>query len=286
MKIGIISSAYFDVYGDREGAKRLIKHGYSCIDYQNLANTETDFFKLPEREFEAVLGDQKRMFADLGVTVNQAHGPWRWPIRDYSEEDRRERLESMQKALRGAAYLGAENLVIHPIMPFGVYGVEGKPVERAEETVEMNREFYSSLLETAKEYGVTVCLENTPFPDFILGDTKQVTDFVRSMNDERFKVCFDTGHALIYGEDLGDSVRYIGGDLLRTLHVHDNDGIYDRHWHIGDGVGDFTSLVQGLRDIGFDRVFSLETHCVSAETPEERERKEIEIISKVKELLG
>ena len=63
----------------------------------------------------------------------------------------------MKKSIRAASILECKNWVIHPIMPFGVEDID---TGDAEKTWDMNVAFMKELLKTAKEYGVTICLEN------------------------------------------------------------------------------------------------------------------------------
>ena len=52
--------------------------------------------------------------------ISQVHGPWRYPPKDDTAKDRRERLEKMKKAVIISALLDCKYLVIHPIMPVGI----------------------------------------------------------------------------------------------------------------------------------------------------------------------
>ena len=271
MKLGI-TSGYFTKYGVAEGAKRLKAHGYDCTDYQNFINTETDFFRLPEKDFEKVLLEEKKIVADAGIFIHQTHGPWRHPTKDFHEEDRAERLASMSKAIRGTAYLGCDKFIIHPIMPFGSNSAEQPDVMKA-----INFEFMSRLTEVAKEYGVIICYENMPFPLLPITTAKHVADFAKQINSENFKVCLDTGHCLVCGESPADAVRYIGKDLLAAMHVHDNDGKGDRHRIPGEGIADWNAYADALYEIGFDGVFSLETEIPAGHPDEEQERLEREL---------
>ena len=69
-----------------------------------------------------------------------------------------------------------------------------------------------------------------------LARTVDVADFVRKINHKNFKMCLDTGHTLVCGEEIGEAVRYIGADLLCALHVHDNYGTDDLHLLPGEGI--------------------------------------------------
>jgi sugar phosphate isomerase/epimerase len=178
----------------------------------------------------------------------------------------------MSKAIRGSAYLGAKAMVLHPLMPFGA----NEPTNPSE-VLEINLEFMSSLSEVAGEYGITVCYENMPFLNHPIHSAREVTDLVRKVNSNNFKVCLDTGHCIRCGEDLTDAVKYIGKDLLFAMHVHDNDGLHDRHWMPKMGIGDWKGFSGALADIGFDGVFSLETSASSKKDEDNVEKIEREL---------
>lgn len=271
MKLGIQSNAYLDRYGIEKGAYKLREHGYSAVDYADFCDTETPFFKLSEREFEKELIRQGEILRAAGITVSQAHAPWRWPVHDGLKEEREERFLSMSKAIRGCAYIGCENFVVHPIMPFG----PNSP-ENPEEMIKMNTEFMLGLERTAREYGgIKINIENLPFPELPINHTRQVIDFVKSLGSDTFKVCIDTGHCNFCGEAPADAVRLVGYEYLGTLHVHDNDGTRDAHQLPGQGNIDFSAFAAALSEIGFDKTLSFETY-VSGSFPSEEERDKAE----------
>jgi sugar phosphate isomerase/epimerase len=159
VRIGIGSWSYLR-YGLEEGARRAREHGFDCFDYSNFIHTDTDFFNLPEIEFEKELKRQRTLIEAEGIRVNQAHAPWEMPVRCATPAERAIKLEKASKAVRGTAYIGATDFVIHAIMPFG----ENSP-EHPELMRDLNAEFMGKLAEVAKEYGVKhINVENLPFP--------------------------------------------------------------------------------------------------------------------------
>lgn len=253
MKLGIQSSAYMAFADMAPGAQLMKSHGYDCADYQHFIDTTTEFFHLPEAEFEKILRTQSAAAANAGIVFNQAHGPWRKP-QDATEEDRAERFAAMSKAIRGTAYLGSPYFVIHPLMPFGGNSAEQPDVMKA-----INLEFYGRLCEVGREYGVVICLENMPFPRLPITTAAHVTEFAKKIASPWMKVCLDTGHCLVCGESPADAVRTVGKDLLAVMHVHDNNGTRDQHQNPGEGVADWAAYAAALHEIGFDGTFSLET---------------------------
>ena len=260
MKIGIESAAYLERYGLSEGLKRLKAHGYECIDYRDFIDTETPLFKLSEYEFEETLRNQRNEIEKAGIEISQTHGPWRTP-KDSTPEDRAERFEKMAKSIRGTAILGCKNFVIHPIMPFG-----GDKDPEPEKLWEMNYEFMGRLEKVGREYGVVICFENMPMTALSLSRPSEILTFAKNINSDYFKVCLDTGHCAVFGESPADAVRLIGKNYLRVLHVHDNNGRSDLHWHPYMGVIDWPDFTQALIDIEFEGALSLET-SVSGRIP-------------------
>lgn len=252
MKIGICERS-FGRWGD-ERFKKIKECGYDCIDY-SLTDTDMAVYHCDEAEFETTLLRERSLIEEAGLSVSQIHGPWRWPPQDRTKEEQEERMEKMKKALRGAALLGCKNMVIHPMMP---YGIEERETADAEKTWDFNLSYMRELLTYAKEQGVTICLENMPMGRFSMGSALKVLEFVKEMKDENFKICLDTGHAAIYDRgNPAEMVRGLGNEL-RVLHVHDNDGWSDLHQIPYFGVIDWADFGQALKEIGFDGSFSFE----------------------------
>ena len=93
-------------------------------------------------------------------------------------------------------------------------------------------------------------------------------------------MCLDTGHENVVTHSAGDAVRLLGTDYMRVLHVHDNDGIGDRHWRMYEGTTDWEDFSNALFEIGFDGTLSLETApLIKPEmTPEQIEESEIKLV--------
>ncbi|MBR0459200.1 MAG: sugar phosphate isomerase/epimerase [Victivallales bacterium] len=278
MKIGIHSGAYLTRYGLEDGLRRMRSHGYEALDYQFFVDTTGPLFQLDEAGFEKELLRQRKLIEDNGIEISQTHGPWRWPPRDYTPEDRAERFEKMAKSIRGTALLGCRNLVIHPIMPFGC-GEESE--QQRADMMDRNREFMGRLIEIGRQCQVIVNFENMPMPQLAIAPVSATLQFVKEMNSPWFKVCLDTGHAATTGESPAACVRLLGKEFLQTLHIHDNNGKNDFHWIPYTGVIDWQDFSDALAEIGFDGTASLET-AVPAKIPTElRELQEISLFQMI-----
>ena len=228
----------------------------------------------------------KRKFESNGLFVNQIHGPWRLPVTDSTEDDRAERFGKMTKAIVIAKHLGAKYMSIHPLMPFG-HNSNDNP----EEVFNINVRYYSALANVAKNLGVIICIKNLPFKAFPISRTDDVIKLIDSIDHPNVKMCFDIGNAHILRENLGDSIRTIGHDRLKIIHAHDNDGTNDDHLRPYDGTIDWSDVAEGLFDIGYDGVFSLECTPVGSNdtaisiTDVQTEEKEREL-AKIAQLIA
>lgn len=249
MKISILSTAYVGPGEDfAAGAETMRRHGYEATDYQGFVRTEEPLWQLSEAEFERTLLWQRHILTECGVEVCQTHGPWRYPMRDATAEDRAERFSKMAKAIRGTAILGCDRMAIHHLMPFGVTDTDANAVR------EINADFFGRLAEVGREYGVTVCL--------------------------------DTGHCAVQGESPADAVRRIGKEDLYILHVHDNDGTRDQHLRPGEGVIQWEDFSAALAEIGFAGALSLETSVPRELPPDLREEAQKALFQRACRLAG
>ena len=256
MKIGI-TNYYINTYGLDDGAKKMSEHGYSCIDFQ-LTNTDTEYYTAREEDFMSLVMGVRRTFERHGISVHQIHGPCGERCLDSTEDERAELFGKMAKALVIAKHLGAKYMVVHPLMPYGT-----NSDENSDEVYEINKRYFSALANVAQGLGVTICLENTPFEKFPLAKSENLLTFIKDIDHPYLKTCFDAGHAFLLRESLGDSVRLIGKNYLKAINVHDNLGDKDAHLPPYEGYIDWSDFAEGLYDIGFDGVFSLDTEPVS-----------------------
>lgn len=255
MRIGIefniFDSGYLR-YGD-DKYKKMKEHGFSCVDF-NMTSTNTELYTNPAA-CELLLRE-KSLADDAGIEIYQAHGPWRSPPKDRTPDDRLERMEKMKKSIYMTSLLGCKNWVIHPLMPFGA---DDTVAGNEQGTWEINLQFMKELLATAKECGITICLENMPMTLFSMAKPAKILKLVEEIGDENFKICLDTGHMSVFCDlSLPDEVRRLG-DKIKVLHIHDNKCGKDLHLMPYFGTIDWTAFARSLKDISFDGVFSLET---------------------------
>lgn len=240
--------------------KKIKEFGFDGVDF-DLCLDSQPFFYMSEEDLRKTMTEYKAMADAAGIEIFQAHGPWRWPVRDDTPEDRAERMEKMKTSIRACELLGCKNWVIHPIMPMGV---NDRGTENEQKTWDMNKVFMTELLAYAKEHKVVICFENMPMTGLGIGYPLDILRFVEEMKDDSFKICFDIGHAEICKSQIsvGDAIRKMG-DKIACFHVHDNNGWADIHSMPMTGCVDWDDVCAAIREIGYTDSFTLETMAVS-----------------------
>ena len=273
MKTGITGD-YLHAYGFEEGLKRMKAHGYDGIDYQGLGSMKNSpLYKMSDEEFKAYLTDLNACAKRNGLVIHQLHGAWPH-VDDWTDEGRAQTVEYFKKCILGAKYLDCPKVIVHPLMPNLYFGDTSYDTEK---DFEINARMLKELAPVAREHGVTVCLENMPFPKWsAFSYVKNIKKLLTEIGDEHIKACLDTGHFNAEKGDIYNAITLLGDDLA-ALHIHDDRNGQDRHLLPFQGDIDWDGFTRGLKAIGYKCVISLETN-IRPKTPQPmRGRMEIEL---------
>ena len=279
MKIGF-GNHYVEKYGVEVGTAKMAADGYTHIDY-GFMKTDTELYTARDESFLIKVTSLRKTLDKAGLKVEQIHGPWQYPPKDSTDDERAERFEKMTKAMVIARYLGAKYMAVHPLMPYGANSSENPGG-----VYEINRQFFAALANVGKNLGVTVCLENMPFENHPIHSTEQILALVRDVDHPNLKVCFDTGHANCTGENVANSVRLLGRDLLKIIHVHDNYGESDLHNAPYDGTVDWSEFIEALYEIGYGGVMNLEVKIPEDLDEEQAREAELSLVKTAKLFAG
>lgn len=171
---------------------------------------------------------------------------------DLTENIRHSSVDEMLSSLEVAAELGAQKVVLHPSIVFGMGSFVMDTVK------DYFFEFLEEMVAAANGLKLTICIENM-MPRNLLG--VEPADF-----EEIFKMyptlqmTLDTGHANINapaGSRLLELVERFG-NRLGHIHISDNLGKRDDHLAVGQGTVDFSTLISRLVELGYDDTITLE----------------------------
>lgn len=135
---------------------------------------------------------------------------------------------------------GAKKIVVHSGFDPMLY--------RHEWFVPESVKFWKDILQYLPE-GIILTLENVmdPYPELL-------KDVATGVNDPRFKLCLDIGHANLMPVPVSEWIRVFGDDLSH-LHVHNNEGpnhsgisaAGDLHHAPGDGIMDVKAILDSIK---------------------------------------
>jgi len=92
-----------------------------------------------------------------------------------------------------------------------------------------------------------------------------LNEIVRGVNDERFKLCFDIGHAAISGNGMTitEWMEQVA-PFLAHVHLHNNDGKHDTHNTLGGGISDIAAAIRKISKLAPEATFTIETTDVKS----------------------
>jgi len=249
MKVGNTTGYFW--YGETADRKygRMAEVGYDAAD-QDMADIKEAIYH-DDDALKRFCAENKSAAAHHGIVINQLHGPW--PTYDTEPESRAEGWRCFHRAVLACHMMEIPYMVFHPQMPYG-WGAEEEP----ELPKKLTLELMMDLLPDCEKYGVTMCLENMPFRKHRISTMDRIVEVVREINSPYAGICYDTGHSLVFGHDLGEMAR-LAAPYLKCLHVHGNDGTGDKHKvpMEGDNIH-WKGFTDALAEIGYQGVLSLE----------------------------
>ncbi len=253
MKLSIETCIMRERYND-ETAVRMIKDaGFDAYDYSMYWMSEkTDMLGDNYREKALRL----KQFADeIGIECNQAHAPFDI---QYTNELNMSNPDYCRivRSVEVAAILGAENIIVHAIknnLPANV------------DFEEYNRVFYGTLAPYCESFGINISVENLFNWDKenqkyvpVLSDPSEHMKFVKSLNSKYFNVCVDLGHSSVTGYKPEEVIKVMDKNLFKTLHIHDNDFVYDQHLVPYGGQMNWDKITEALALMEYSGDFTLE----------------------------
>lgn len=197
-----------------------------------------------------------------GLDNYQAHAPFPSWVDSENKEVNDLIIKMLKRCIMGCAEIGCRRMIVHPF--YKPYPKRFSP----EDEWALNIERYGALAETARKYGVIICLENM-FSSYrdktmeaICSDPRTAAKYIDTLNEmsggKQFGFCLDTGHMLVLGKDL-KQVMITLGDRIEAFHIHDNNGMHDQHLAPYMGVQDWSAFIDGLKAIRFNKTISFET---------------------------
>ena len=103
------------------------------------------------------------------------------------------------------------------------------------------------IIKVAEECGVTYCVEAVNrFETCLINTAKEALAYVDEIDSKNIGVLLDTYHMNIEEDNIGDAIRMVGADKLKSFHTGDNNRRAPGRGHI-----DWDDVFKALSDIGY-----------------------------------
>lgn len=262
MKISTTTDALHHLGGDEFAVRELAKIGFDAMDFSLfMYHGPQSPLRSNARELNSYFTRLKNVCREVGIEVGQSHAPM--PTYVYNGTKNEEQFCKMVASIYASEALDCPYCVIHPpILPHRRYD------ENYDENRELCLDLYSRLIPHLEKTGVKLAVENMFNWDpekgricpTICSSAKEMAYYVDTLGS-CFVNCLDIGHTNLTpstGESTADMIRILGKDRLKTLHVHDNDGVRDQHTVPYKGNMNWDEICKALKEIGYDGTFSFE----------------------------
>ena len=264
------------VYSVAEGIKMIADVGFEAMDYSltgsGIAWEEGVFTNPSDPEFAAYFRRAAAVATDHGVEIYQTHAPYCKP--NCTDPAAYAILQKqIIRAVYATKYMNCPYIVVHPVLY-----PEFDNGQNREEALRTNLEFFAEMVPALKETDVTMCIENLYRGEYgqpkianACSDAEQLREVVDTLNGtygSHFAVCLDTTHAVVAGQDPIYMLKVLG-DRVRTLHIHDTQGVLDDHQLPGRGIIDWKKFAQTLGEIGYQGTFNFEASVYQQEFTKE-----------------
>ncbi len=224
-------------------AKLLAEVGFDAVDFDLRRGAKAPF--PTKEEADVIIADAKKHLSENGIFCEQAHGPF--GMKETCALDMSDPIFSRTVySFYHYARLGAKYVVVHP---FGVSDPE-------KDEIPGNAEMYKALLPYAKDAGVKIATENIFHRT--MQTPEKINRLLHTVADDDLVVCFDTGHSTVVGIPPEEFISKLDPYFLQVLHLHDNDGVHDRHMLPYTGVMKWNKIIDALKAANYKGNVNLE----------------------------
>lgn len=250
------------------------KAGFTYLDL-NFCEAMNPSSRMRDDDWQTYVDHLAETGKRCGVVFAQSHLPY-YDIFGINDPDKVKMMEELiRRSIIASSRLGVKWTVTHP----GTVYSAGQDMSVS---LERNLEYYSRHVNTAKEHGIGIALENdfeyksAPYQHIFCANIHEQVLLIDSFNDpEHVGACYDFGHANLVGGFHRQSLTILA-KRVKAIHVQDNKGLNDEHFLPFHGNIDWKEAMETLADIGYEgdltfeiqewgRYYPKELKCIMAE---------------------
>lgn len=269
MRISTTTSFLTQRFGALTTAVQMLADaGFDCYDFSVFDVSDKN--PLYGENWREHIAEVKAAADKAGIVCNQSHAPFPClqPDLPKYEEYNAHIFDWIVRAMEGAALLGAQNIIVHPIHHVNYW-------ENQQKLFDMNMDFYRSLAPYAKQFGIKICVENMwqrkdgRIVDSACASAAEFAAYLDTLNDDCFAGCVDVGHCGLVARDAAQMILELGSKHVHALHIHDNDHYGDLHTIPFNGKMNWPEITAALGKIGYAGDFTYEADAYLRPLPDD-----------------
>jgi sugar phosphate isomerase/epimerase len=229
-----ISSDIFKPFHPRLHIPEIAEMGFKVLEV-GCYIPETGFKWQNRHEVEELV----KLCEDFNIIIWSAHPPENYPLLLPEESERQKHKDTLKAFADFCKEIGAEYMPVHFWLPKEIFEKVGR-FSYFDETLEFLESIYL-------EYQVMACLETLREPYSAISN-QQLLDIVKARQPV-LGMIMDTGHAHI-SDNLHEITRQ-GKNIIKSLHIHDNDGKDDSHYPPQRGTINWPEFIRDLKNISY-----------------------------------
>jgi len=242
-----------NLFGDEHGFRLIKEAGFDGVDYsfENLCDEE----EVLGENYKEYAYKVKGLLEKNGLVCSQAHAPIVQMYGRRFDETEKPWLQVV-RSIEAASILGAEQIVVHAT----------RVPEEVDDFLHTVR-YYKSFEPYCKKFGIRIAIENIGIRDMKrectverYGTSQKLYGLLAALESSWFVVCVDVGHAACsVGPRPEELIAGLDNNVLRCLHIHDNDFKHDNHSLPYTGEINWDNVMNALKSIKYHGDFALET---------------------------
>ena len=203
--------------------------------------------------FSKFLQEARKLVNEGVMTFSSSHMPFQngnnWDVSCTDEYVRKYIVANHIDLLRKNADIIGRNVTVH---------ASGEPPldEHPLRMVQICRTL-EDLMPIADELDLTFNIEY--LPRTCLGNSvEELQAIVANFDKKRVGICLDVNHTMDRYAELPDMINVLA-ERINTFHISDYDGVDETHWIPGQGIINWSAVLQEIRKINHNVLLILET---------------------------
>lgn len=251
MELGISSLGYIIEYGLSKNYENLVdlvlKASEDCLNFAE--DNDIGIVELVLDPPEAIKDENKEKFIDLVNTYSlkkQIHGPFiDVNLCTHNDIISNASVESYSKTARICNDIGVNLVTIHPgLANFLINSI------RDYNKVQLAKSIHK-LLNSIKNFNISICLENMPKNTHIMLDENDIKDTFSKINRSDLYITYDTSH--FFTCDGNVKILWENfSNIIKNVHIVDNfSKTSDTHPPLGTGKVNFREIFEVMKSYNY-----------------------------------